>query len=161
AVDALPQGPFMAATKLETTALTGSVTGSNVAETSVKGKAGQKLKVEVEAQRLGSKLRPVLHLYGSNKQQLTWAWTSPATFGDCRPTAPLPADADYTIPVHDVEYAAAAGSFFRLKIGEWDSVEGVFPPTVTQGMTKVELIGPSEPMQVEVQSDGAGQEPQP
>ena len=75
--------------------------------------------VEVEAQRLGSKLRPVVHLYGPKRLQLAWAWPTPALHGDARLEATLPADGTYTIAVHDPEYAGQSPGFFRLKVGQW------------------------------------------
>lgn len=149
AVDALPQRPFASKAGESTAAFSGSVPSSSATvETIVKGKAGQKLQVEIESQRLGSKLRPVLHLYDPNRSQLAWAWPSPATFGDCRLEATLPADGDYTVTIHDVEYAAPAGSFFRLKLGEWDSVDFTFPPAISCGKSSVELLCPGKSLKV-------------
>jgi hypothetical protein len=140
-VDALPQKPFAAKVEALPVALHGTLTGSTLLETTFTGKAGQKLTVEVEAERIGSKLRPVVHLYNAKKLQLEWAWGTPALSGDTRLTATLPADGTYTITLHDAEYAGAAPGFFRLKIGTFDYVEHVFPPVVTKDTKSVELIG--------------------
>ena len=83
-VDALAQKPFAAKVESLPVALHGTLTGATVLETSFTGKAGQKLTVEVEAQRVGSKLRPVVHLYNAKKLQLAWAWGTPALGGDTR-----------------------------------------------------------------------------
>ena len=45
-----------------------------MSETRFTGKAGDKIIAEIEAQRLGSKLRPIVHLYGPRRQQVGWAW---------------------------------------------------------------------------------------
>ena len=140
-VDALPQLPFAAKVEALPVALHGALTGSTVLGTTFAGKAGQKLTVEVEAARIGSKLRPVVHLYNAKKLQLEWTWGMPALSGDARLTATLPADGAYTITLHDAEYAGAAPGFFRLKIGAFDYVEQVFPPVVTKDTKSVELIG--------------------
>ena len=109
------------------------------------------LLVDVEAQRLGSKLRPIVHLASPKKLQLAWSWGSPTLFGDCRIEAVLPEDGLYTVTLHDAEYAAPAASFFRLKIGEWSSVDQVFPPVVSRGKAQtVELLGPSGTQRLEV-----------
>ena len=98
-------------------ALHGTVTGSHGVETTFTGKAGQKVMVEVEAQRLGSKLRPVVHLYNAKKLQLAWAWGTP---GAERRHATR-SDAARGRHVHG--HAARRGvrgagpGFFRLKIG--------------------------------------------
>ena len=140
-VDALPQLPFTAKVESLPVALHGAVTGSTMLETTFTGKAGQKLTVEVEAERIGSKLRPVVHLSNAKKLQLEWAWGTPALSGDTRLTATLPADGTYTVSLHDAEYAGAAPGFFRLKIGAFDYAEQVFPPVVTTDTTSVELFG--------------------
>ena len=92
--------------------LHGSVAGSNVVEVKFSGKAKQRILVEVEAQRLGSKLRPIVHLFSPKKLQLAWSWGRPALFGDARLEAILPEDGIYTVAVHDIEYAAPGPSFF-------------------------------------------------
>ncbi|MBY0228477.1 MAG: hypothetical protein K2W96_04265, partial [Gemmataceae bacterium] len=96
--------------------------------------------VEAEAQRLGSLLRPVVHLYDARRKQLGWAWGRPALGGDARLVATLPADGEYTATIHDAEYAGGAPGHFRLKIGRWDHVESVFPPVVGKERKSVELL---------------------
>jgi hypothetical protein len=140
-VDALEQKPFVAKVETLPVALHGTLTGSTVLETTFTGKAGQKVTIEVESQRVGSKLRPVVHLNSAKKLQLEWAWGTPALGGDARLAATLPADGAYTVTLHDAEYAGANPGFFRLKIGTFDFVEQVFPPVVTKDTKSVELIG--------------------
>ena len=96
-VDRLAQRPLAATAEGLPVALHGALTGSTVAKTSFPGKAGQKVMVEVEAQRLGSKLRPVIHLYDRKNRQLAWAWSSPALAGDTRLEATLPEAGSYTV----------------------------------------------------------------
>ncbi|HYT95575.1 MAG TPA: hypothetical protein VEL76_43045, partial [Gemmataceae bacterium] len=142
-VDRLAQRPLAASVELPI-ALHGAVSGGAIVETRFVGKAGQKVMVEVEAQRLGSKLRPVVHLYNSKRLQIAWAWATPALLGDARLEATLPTDGTYTVTVHDTEYAAAAPGFFRLKVGQWSFVEQVFPPVIAKGKPQtVELLGPT------------------
>ena len=69
-VERLPQLPLAAKVDRLPVALHGSVTGSTVVSTRFAGKAGQKVLVEVEAQRLGSRLRPIVHLYDSRRKQI-------------------------------------------------------------------------------------------
>lgn len=140
-VDALPQLPMNAVIASLPVALHGSVGGSTTLETHFRGTVGEEIILEVEAARMGSKLRPVLHLLDSQRQQIDWAWTSPQLHGDVRLTAKLPADGDYTVTLHDLEFGSPAPNFFRLKIGRWDSVDQVFPPVVGQKEQSVELMG--------------------
>ncbi len=113
-------------------AVHGTLAGAAVVEAKFQGKAKQRVMVEVEAQRLGAKLRPVVHLYNARKLQLAWVWGTPALFGDCRLEAILPEDGSYSVTLHDAEYAAVAPSFYRLRIGEWSRVDQVFPSVVAK-----------------------------
>lgn len=140
-VDRLNQKPLAAVIDALPAALHGNVTGSTVAETSFAGKAGDKITLEVEAQRTGSKLRPVIHLYGPKKLQVAWAWGTPALGGDARLVATLPETGTYTVTVHDAEYAGAAPGFFRLKVGTFGYVDQVFPPTAGKETQAFELLG--------------------
>ncbi len=152
AVDRLPQRLVPVAMRVNTqppaieqlpAAVHGVVNGGATVETRFTGKAGQKIMVEVEAQRLGSKLRPVVHLFGARRLQLAWAWPNAALGGDARLEATLPEDGTYTMGVHDVEYAPPGPGFFRLRVGQWSFVDQVFPPAVEKGKAQaVELLGP-------------------
>jgi len=136
AVDRLPQRPLTTAIEPTPIALHGMVTGGNTVEAKFTGRAGQKIVVDVEAVRLASKLRPVIHLIGAKRLQIAWAWPSGARGGDCRLEATLPADGEYVVALHDVEYAAAAPAHFRLIIGTLPTVDRVFPPALTQGSSR-------------------------
>jgi hypothetical protein len=140
-VDRLPQLPLAAAIDRLPGAFHGNVTGSTVVSTKFTGKAGEKILVEVEARRLGSGLRPIVHLYDAKNKQLTWAWGKAAFLGDARLQATLPTSGAYSITVHDVEYAGASPGFFRLKIGQWSYVDRVFPAVVGKDQKAVELTG--------------------
>jgi hypothetical protein len=142
AVDRLPQQAMTPTTETVPVALHSAVSGANVIETKFTGKTGQKLRIEVEAQRLGSKLRPIVHLYSPKRVQLGWSWPSPSLFGDTRLETTLPEDGTYTVAVHDTEYAGPAPGFFRLRIGQWSFVDQVFPPVVAQTQPgEIELLG--------------------
>jgi len=136
AVDKLPQRPFAASVDQIPVALHGTLTGGTASEVTFPGRAGQKVTVEVEAQRLGGKLRPILTLTTAKRLQLAWAWPSNAHGGDAKLEATLPADGPYTVALHDVEYAGQAPGHFRLKIGQWAAAEPVFPPVIAGGTAK-------------------------
>jgi hypothetical protein len=153
ALDHLPQRPWAKETALPA-ALHATLAGSNRMTTSFSGKAGQGVLCEVEAQRLGGKLRPVLHLYDEGGRQLAWAWPNPALGGDSRIACTLPADGKYTVDIHDLQYASQGGPF-RLKLGSWQHVDAVFPPAVRRGESaSVELVGNTAGQRVQVQATG-------
>jgi len=142
AVDKLPQRPLAAAIEKLPAAVHGTVGGSAVVEMTFVGQAGQKVLLEVDAQRLGSKLRPIVHLYNSKRRQLGWSWGIPALSGDARLEVTLPADDKYTVAIHDAEYSPPGPGYFQLRIGQWSYVDQVFPPVVAVGQAHgLELIG--------------------
>ena len=150
-VDKLPQKPAAAAIEqLPSAALHGAVGGSAVVETKFTGKAGQPLTVEVEAQRLDSKLRPVLHLYNAKRRTLAWSWPTPTLQGDTRLETTLPADGEYTLALHDIEYGPPGPGHYRLKVGQFAYVDQVFPPVISKGQAAKVEIGPPTPLLIDV-----------
>ena len=142
ALDRLPQLPISETIAALPASLHGSVPGSGVSKTSFTGKAGEDVLIEVEAKRLGSKLRPVVHLYDAQRVQIAWAMPSRTLAGDCRIATKLPRDGQYTIEIHDLQYAPPGVSFFRLKVGQWQFADLAFPPAVTRGQEiALELLG--------------------
>ncbi len=141
-VDALAPQPFAPKIDSLPAALHGTIAGGTVRETIFVGKAGQEIICEVEAQRLGGGLRPVLHLYGPNGALLKWSLPSPALRGDTRLELRLPADGNYTVHLRDLQFAAPAPNHFRLKIGQWQYADIAFPPAIRRGSSvEFELLG--------------------
>ena len=119
ATDAMPQTVFAEKVASLPVALHGTIAASQVREVTFPGKAGQEIICEVEAQRIESKLRPVLKLYGPGNALLKWSLPLTALRGDTRFEVKLPADGEYRLTVNDLQFAAAAPAHFRLKIGQW------------------------------------------
>jgi len=141
-VDRMPQLPFAPQVAALPVALHGAVTGSTVLETQFTLAAPAELTIEVESQRLGGKLRPVLHLLDEQRRQLAWSWPQRSLAGDTRLTHQFTAAGTYRVQLHDLEYAGAAPGHFRLKIGDWHRAELVFPPAITKGQSaSVQLVG--------------------
>ncbi|QDU30885.1 hypothetical protein ETAA8_60340 [Anatilimnocola aggregata] len=140
-VDRLPQLVTAARIEQLPAALHGSLAGSTIAETRFVGKKGDAVAVEIEAQRIGSKLRPVIHLATAAGRQLTWSWPQSTLFGDTRLEAILPEDGEYRVTWHDLEYGGGNPGFYRVKIGQWSRVDQVFPPVIKAGEAQsVELL---------------------
>jgi hypothetical protein len=141
-VDQLPQKPFASTINELPVAFHGTMSGSQILETKFEGTKGQPLMIEIEAQKLGSKLQPVVHLYNSKRLQLAWAWPVTNLHGDCRLEIKLPENDTYTITLHDLEYAAGSPGSFRMKVGSWEFIDQVFPASVGNGQVKsVEYLG--------------------
>lgn len=150
-VDRLLQQPVATPVTELPVAVHGAIAGSAAAEIKFQGKAKQKMMIEVEAQRFGSKLRPVLHLYSAKKLQLAWSWGMPTLLGDTRLDVVLAEEGTYTVALHDAEYAAGAPSFFRLRLGSWSFIDQVYPPVVAKNQpVKVELLGPGPSITMDV-----------
>lgn len=133
ALDRLPQLPFAAEVESLPVALHGTVGGSARLRSSFAAKAAEEIIIEVEAQRLGGKLRPVLHVFDAANKQLAWTLPSRTLRGDARLRFTAPTDGTYTVELHDLQYAAPAPNFFRLKIGSWEYADRVFPPAIQRG----------------------------
>lgn len=147
-VDRLPQRLAAKQVAALPVAISGNLTGSSLLETTIDGKAGQQVIIEVEAQRLGSRLRPVVHLYDDRGAQLAWAMPSRQLSGDARCAAKLPADGRYTVTLHDSQYGGANPGHYRLKIGQWQYADLVHPPAARRGTSiSGEWIGNVDPQQ--------------
>jgi hypothetical protein len=142
ALDRLPQRPFAPTIDSLPVALHGTLGGSATLRTSFAGKATQPLIFEIESQRLGAKLRPVLHLYAADGRHIAWSLPSPALRGDTRLVTTLPADGQYTLTLNDLQFAAPAPNHFRLKIGQWQYADFAFPSAIQRGSSPaLQLIG--------------------
>ena len=157
-VDGFPQQALDAKVDALPVALHGSVNGAQSAETRFMGKRGQEILLEVEAQRMDSRLRPVLRLFGPDGVLVSWSGPMSVLRGDTRVGVQLPKDGEYRVEVRDLQYAAAAPSHFRLRIGEWVPVDAAFPPMIQEGApAKVETVslkGPVGQVEVPVASRG-------
>jgi hypothetical protein len=151
AIDRLPTRPFSESVESLPVALSGNVAGAGSLRTTFAGKAGQRVVIDVEAQRLGSKLNPSLRLYDGRGNQLAWSRAERAISGDARIDIKLPRDGRYTVELHDAAYRG--GGFFRLKIGGFDYADFTLPLAVERGQqATLHLIGsplaPIEPITV-------------
>jgi hypothetical protein len=146
AIDGLKQVPVVAAADAKPlstpVAIHGAVTAAEIQATQFAGKKDQTITIDVLARRLGSKLRPVVHLHDAEKKQLAWSPPQTALAGDARLSVKLPADGTYTVAVHDLTYAAPPLSPYRLAIGTFDYADQVFPPVVERNKSPaLELVG--------------------
>lgn len=145
-IDDLPQLPFAATVAQLPVALHGALTGSAVLSTQFTGKKGQRIVVDIEAQRLGSALNPVVRLLDGKRLQLAWSQANGAIAGDARIDYVLPADGGYFVELNDQLYRGGAPGFFRLKIGELAYADFAFPLAVQRGQSAdVQFAGTNLP----------------
>lgn len=145
-VDRLPQVPFAEQVASLPTAMTGAISGSTVLRTSFAGQAGQRIVVDVEGERLGNDLNPVLTLHDERDTQIQYSPPIPSLDGDARLAVTLPKDGRYTVELHDFLYRGPGPGVFRLKIGELQFADLAFPLGVTRGVaTTVEFASTNLP----------------
>lgn len=132
-IDALPQMAFAPQLATLPAALSGELTGSAVLNTSFAGKQGQRVVAEVESQRLGGKLKPVVRILNSRRTQIAWSKPTTLIDGDARCEAVLPADDTYSVELHDLIYRGEGPGVFRLKLGDLQYADLTFPLGVESG----------------------------
>jgi hypothetical protein len=125
------------------------------------GKKGERMVLEVEAQRIGSLLDPAIHLFNASGLELGLADDTPGLGIDCRLDVTLPEDGDYFAVVHDSKYAGGNPGQYRLKAGTLAYAETAFPLGWQRGRdVEVELLGGTlaGPLKTKVRTDAtAGQ----
>jgi hypothetical protein len=154
-VDRLPQPAFASSIKSLPVALSGTVGGAQVLTAKLTGKKEQRLVVDVEAQRIGSGLKPVVRLYDPRGKQIAWSPPRTVIGSDARIETLLPEEGDYTIELHDELFRPAGPGFFRMKVGELQFADLAMPLGVTAGTRQtVHLASGSLEASAEVNATG-------
>lgn len=96
-------------------------------------KKGDRIAIEAVAQRLGSKLDPVLRLLDFKGRELAFCDDESGLGGDCRVTHVFAAGGDYLIELRDINYGGGSDYRFRLRIGDFPLVNLPFPAAVKAG----------------------------
>jgi hypothetical protein len=105
----------------------GTAAGSDQDVYRIAGRKGERIVLEVEAQRIGSLLDPAIHLFNASGRELASVDDTQGLGLDCRLDATLPDDGDYFAVVHDSKYAGAAPAYYRLKAGSLAYAATSFP----------------------------------
>ncbi len=108
-------------------AIHGTLLGDQTQGATFTGKKGDRVQVEIEAQRLGGKLKPVIHLYDARHVQLAWAQGSRTAGGDARLSFVLPSDGDYRVEWHDALFKGEAPGTYRVKVGSYNNINHEYP----------------------------------
>jgi hypothetical protein len=135
----------------------GSVLGTDQDVFRIAGRKGDRLVVEVEAQRIGSTLDPAAHLYHAAGRELAFADDSPGLRSDCRLAIALPDDGEYLVALHDSRFNGIGPGYYRLKVGSFDYAESIFPLGGQRGREiDVSLLGGNlaQPARVKVSAPG-------
>ena len=125
-----------------------------------RAKKGQRVSVEVVANRLGSPLDPVVRLLDAAGKELVYCDDDPAVGSDARFSFTAPRTGRYFIELRDVGYQGGSKYRYRLRAGNFPLVGAPFPPGARQGTeTKVMFVGRSvegvRPVHVRVPDNAA------
>ncbi len=153
-LDRLPQALFGEVIPALPIALTGNLPSGATLRSTFQGGKGDILSLDLEAQRLGSAIKPVLRVLDTRGTQLAYSPPLRQLGGDARLTTTLPATGTYTIELHDQLYRGATPSHFRLKVGPLQFADQAFPLAVLKG-SKTSLRLPNTTVEGEVPFDAA------
>ncbi|MFN3150501.1 hypothetical protein [Bremerella sp.] len=141
-VDKLPEAVFSEKIESLPIALSGNLSGSQLLSTTFSGKAGQVVIAEVEAQRLGSKLQPLVSIADERGTQLGYSSREVTLRGDARVEVKLPADGTYTINLQDVLFKGGSPGHYRLKVGQFNYADLPFPLALSSPDEEIESPEP-------------------
>jgi hypothetical protein len=153
-IDRLPQSVFSDSIEATPAAISGVLPNGGTLRTTFQGSKGEVVSLDLEAQRLGAAIKPVLRLLDARGKQLAYSPPLRSLAGDPRLTIMLPADGSYTIELHDQLYRPASPSFFRLKVGQLQFAEQAFPLAITKG-SKASVSLPNSTISGDLSFDAA------
>ncbi|SIO15790.1 pre-peptidase C-terminal domain-containing protein [Singulisphaera sp. GP187] len=120
--------------------INGLITAADVDVFGFDGKAGQRLLIELTAERLESRLDATIHLLNADGRVL--AECRDALGVDPFLDLTLPVDGRYHIKVHDVVYGGSADHSYRLTLSDGPHLDAILPTVATPGVpTSFTLIG--------------------
>ncbi len=125
-----------------------------------KAKKGQRVSIEVVANRLGSPLDPVVRLLDEAGKELAYCDDDPATGSDSRFSFTSPATGRYIIELRDIGYQGGSKYRYRLRVGNFPLASAPFPLGARRGaQTKVMFVGRAvdgvRPVSLRVPEDAA------
>src|SRR5262249_10189919 len=104
----------------------GQCAGGDVDHFRFPAKKGQRVVAETLSARLGSGVLPQLRVT-DDRQRLVAADDTQALQGDARVIFMAPADGEYVVELSDTRYRGGNPPHYRLRIGDYDVVDEVFP----------------------------------
>ena len=82
-------------------------------------RAGQRVSVDVVAQRVGSAFDPWVRLLDARGRELAFSEDSPGAGADARLTQIIPADGDYVVQLRDSRHQGGEAYRYRLRMGDF------------------------------------------
>lgn len=101
----------------------------------ITGKAGENVTIDLEAQRIGSPISPVLTVLSARGAALAQSRETRGLNHDARLSFKIPADGEYLIQVRDNQYQGGDTAAYRLTVDNTPFATGMFPLGGTRGST--------------------------
>lgn len=109
-----------------------------------RAKKGQRLTIEVVAQRIGSRLDPVLRLLDAKTNEIAYCDDDPRIGRDSRLQLKVPATGEYVLEVRDINYGGGSQFQYRLRIGDFPVTSVPFPMAAVGGSNlTVSVLSPN------------------
>ena len=102
------------------------------------GKKGERVSIEVVAQRINSSLDPVVRLFDSKDRELAYSDDEPGLSRDSRLAIVLPSDDTYRIELRDILNEGGSKHRFLLRLGDFPELSVPFPMVIT-GKVETEI----------------------
>ena len=95
--------------------------------------AGEQVSFEAVAQRLGTKLDPVLKLFDEDGNEIAFADDTPGLSGDCSIRHRFEDAGNYFVTIQDAQMSGSSSYRYRLRIGNFPLLTTPIPATVQSG----------------------------
>lgn len=105
----------------------GKAAGTDVDFFRFAGKKGQRIVVDAQCARLGTKVDPSIRLTSADRKLVAAADDSPGLLTDARLIVSLPEDGDYIVELFDSRYKGGDSPAYRLLIGALFVAEEIYP----------------------------------
>lgn len=103
---------------------------------------GQRVAFEVVAQRLGSRMDPLVRVLDSSGREIEYCDDTPGLGEDVRFAHTFDRDGDVVVEVRDANYEGSSDSRYRLRVGDFPAVTTAFPVGAKGGTeTSFEFVG--------------------
>ena len=112
----------------------GTLDGPDVDYFALDIRTPQKLVIEVDARRAGSALDPAFEVEDAQGKVIAKADDSPGCGVDARLEVSFTRPGRYYVRLHDSKYSIQDASFYRLKVGQWQFADTVFPLGAPRGL---------------------------
>lgn len=122
--------------------------------------AGQRISIEVLAQRLGSQLDPMIRLLDAKGRELAYSDDAPGIGSDSMLTHTFKAAGEYIVELRDIRFQGNGNYQYRLRIGDFPCVTTAYPMGIQRGVSaNLAFAGPTAPEAQAVPVNVAGDSP--